>query len=115
MREQVRDKGRLEHMAQAMQNVITYTDGMTVEQLASNSLVKHATAYNIQILGETVYKLTDEFKNTHPETPWKLIEKMRHILVHDYYQVNMQIMWDVITMDIPKLKPQIEKYLTELQ
>lgn len=115
MREQVRDKGRLEHMAQAMQNVITYTDGMTVEQLANNSLVKHATAYNIQILGEAVYKLTDEFKNSHPETPWKLIEKMRHILVHDYYQVNMQIMWDVITMDIPKLKPQIEKYLTELQ
>jgi len=58
--------------------------------------------------------LTDEFKTAHPETPWKLIEKMRHILVHDYYQVNMQVLWDVVSMDIPKLKPQIEDYLTEL-
>lgn len=115
MREQVRDKGRLEHITQAMQNVIDYTRGMTMEQLESNSLVKHATAYNIQIIGEAVYKLTEEFKNSHPDTPWKLIEKMRHILVHDYYQVNIVIMWDVISIDIPNLKPQIEKYLKELQ
>jgi len=51
MREQVRDKGRLEHMVQAMQNVIDYTQGMTMDQLAGNNLVKHATAYNIQIIG----------------------------------------------------------------
>lgn len=113
MREQVRDKGRLEHMLQAIQNIMDYTQGMTQEQLATNNLVKHATAYNIQIIGEAVYKLTDEFKSAHSDTPWKLIEKMRHILVHDYYQVNMQVMWDVISIDIPKLKPQIESYLQE--
>ena len=74
---------------------------------------KHAVAYNIQIVGEAVYKLTKEFKTAHQETPWALIEKMRHILVHDYYQVNMQIMWDVITNDLPALKVQVEGFLEE--
>ena len=42
-------------------------------------------------MGEAVYKLTKEFKESHTETPWRMIEKMRHILVHDYYQINLDI------------------------
>ena len=72
----------------------------------------HATIYNIQIIGEATYKLTKEFKETHPEVPWALMEKMRHILVHDYYKILPEALWDVITSDIPTLKPMIEKILS---
>lgn len=44
-----------------------------------------------KIVGEAVYKLTKEFKESHTETPWRMIEKMRHILVHDYYQINLDM------------------------
>lgn len=114
MREPLKDPVRLQHIMDAICRIQEFVDGYTEESLNTDIRTKHAIAYNIQIIGEAVYKLTKEFKQLHPETPWSMIEKMRHILVHDYYQVNMQIMWMVITDDIPSLKNDIERYLTEV-
>ncbi len=83
--------------------------------MANNSLYLHATAYNIQIIGEAIYNLSKEFKDAHSETPWRIIEKMRHILVHDYFSVDIEIMWLVIQDDIPVLKQQIAQYLLEFE
>lgn len=115
MREPSRDKNRLEHILQAISKVEEYTNSKTKEYLANNSLYLHATAYNIQIIGEATYKLSKEFKDAHSETPWRIIEKMRHILVHDYFSVDIEIMWLVIQDDIPELKQQIAKYLLEFE
>lgn len=115
MREKVRDKGRLKHILAAIDKIEEYTDGMSKQKLATDSLHLHATAYNIQIVGEAVYKLTKEFKDEHPQTPWRFIEKMRHILVHDYFAVDVEIMWLFIEDDIPVLKQQIQAYIAELE
>lgn len=80
--------------------------------MISDVLRLYATVYNIQIIGEAVYRLSTEFKESHTETPWALIEKMRHVLVHDYYRINNDVLWSVITEDLPPLKLQIEAYLT---
>ena len=113
MREPANDIIRLKHILESIDRISEFTDGLDEQALNSNVLHKHATAYNIQIIGEAVYKLSKEFKATHSEVPWSMIEKMRHILVHDYYQVNSHIMWLVISEDIPALKPLIEKYSAE--
>lgn len=112
MRDPFRDPIRLQHILDAIDRITSFVEGYTEETLNEDVRTKHATAYNIQIIGEAVYKLTKEFKESHPEVPWSMIEKMRHILVHDYYQVNMHIMWAVITEDLPTLKSQIEKYMS---
>lgn len=52
-------------------------------------------------------------KEFHPQTPWRLIEKMRHILVHDYFAVDFEFLWIVVTEDLAVLKTQVETYLTE--
>lgn len=114
MREPARDKGRLEHMLEAIVHVQEYTDGMTFEQVVGTPIVKHAVTYNIQIIGEASYWLTSEFKDSHTLTPWKLIEKTRHILVHDYYQIDNKILWLIIVEDLPPLKEQLERYIQEL-
>ena len=113
MRETVKDRTRLMHILNAIQKVEDYINGMNKQQLLESSLHLHATAYNIQIIGEAIYKLTKEFKDSHPDTPWRVIEKMRHILVHDYFAVDVEIMWLVINDDLPILKRQIESYLSE--
>lgn len=113
MRESLRDPERLRHILQAIERIEQFTQGMTAESLDKDILHKHATAYNIQIIGEAVYKLSKEFKASHQDTPWAAIEKMRHILVHDYFQVNMRIMWMVITEDLTPLKEQVLEYLKD--
>ena len=62
-----------------------------------------------------IYKLTKEFKESHTETPWRMIEKMRHILVHDYYQINLDILWIVINEDLSILEEQIKKYISDFK
>lgn len=115
MREPERDLARLEHILTAINCVEDYTKDLNENDLKENRLYLHATIYNVQIIGEAVYKLTNEYKQHHPETPWALIEKMRHILVHDYFRINFEVLWDVVTTDIPKLKTQIESYIQEFE
>lgn len=115
MREPNRDFSRLEHILAAIACVEDYTNGISEEQLKENKLYLHATIYNVQIIGEAVYKLTNDFKESHSETPWAVIEKMRHILVHDYFRINFDVLWDVVTKDIPVLKSQVEHYIAEMQ
>jgi uncharacterized protein with HEPN domain len=111
MREPERDQSRLEDILSAINCVEEYTKNLTENQLKEDRLRLHATIYNIQIIGEAIYKLTKEFKQEHPDTPWHLIEKMRHILVHDYFRINFDILWIVITEDIPLLKEQVKRYI----
>ncbi len=109
MREPARDHSRIEHIMLAIAKIEEYTDGITFEQLTTDSMRMHATIYNIQIIGEASYKLTNDFKEAHPEVPWTLMEKMRHVLVHDYYRILPEALWDVVTSDIPDLKRMMEK------
>ena len=114
MKEPARDKGRLEHMLEATLNVLDYVNGKSYEQVIGTPLIKHAVTYNIQIIGEASYWLTDEFKASHPDTAWRMIEKTRHILVHDYYQINNDILWSIITDDLVPLKEQLERYIADM-
>ncbi|MBR4919199.1 MAG: DUF86 domain-containing protein [Bacteroidales bacterium] len=114
MREPARDPGRLEHIVMAIRNIEDFTQGMTYEQFLLDKKTLFATTYSIQIIGEAAYKLSKEFKAQHTELPWILMEKMRHVLVHDYYNIVPQALWDVITDDIPSIKPQILQLFDEI-
>ena len=107
------DKGRLEHMMRSIEKVYDYTDGLDYESFSTDSLRLYATMNNVQIIGEAVCKLTNEFKQSHPNTNWRVIEKMRHILVHDYYQIDTEILWKVIKIDLPELEKQLNEYINE--
>ena len=57
--------------------------------------------------------LTSEFRDSHPATPWKIIVGMRHFLVHGYYEVDPDEVWNVVEKDLQPLKQQLESYLKE--
>lgn len=114
MREALRDPGRLEHIMIAIGNIEDFTREMTYDAFIGDKRTLYAIIYNIQIIGEATYKLTKEFKATHPELPWSLMEKMRHVLVHNYYNIVPQAVWDVVTNDIPSIKPQLQQIIDNL-
>lgn len=67
----------------------------------------------VEIIGEAAYMITKDYKQEHLELPWRQIEGMRHILVHGYFSISPEVLWDVIQNDIPVLRPILERYLDE--
>ena len=113
MRERRRDKNRLEHILQAIERICRYTKGKNFEDFIADDMMYYAVVKNIEILGEASNMLTEEFRQTHPKTPWKQVNGMRNYIVHEYFQVDNNVVWDVITNDLPILEQQIKEYLTE--
>lgn len=113
MREHPRDKERLQHINEAICQLIEGTTSRA-ETIREGSLEYFGIVKLIEIVGEAVYKLTTEFKESHPQTPWRQIERMRHVLVHGYYTVSYTFIIEVIKTDIPVLHTQIQRYLSEL-
>jgi uncharacterized protein with HEPN domain len=69
---------------------------------------------HIQIIGEATWRLSQPLKDAHPEVPWKNIAGMRHVLVHDYFEVNWARVYQTARDHVPLLKPQIEAILAAL-
>ncbi len=113
MRERARDKGRLEDIIEYSNNITTFIQNVTFEEFSSNALMYFGVMKNVEEVGEATFMLTKAFKATHPKTPWKMIESMRHILVHDYAHVVLETLYDTAVNSIPELRKQVETYLTE--
>jgi len=115
MREQVRDKNRLEHILEAIENVFEFTNSIDYKHFTINKMLKFAVIKNIEIIGEAGYKLTKSFREKHNEINWEVIIKMRHILVHGYYQLEDCIAWEVVQKDLEPLKKQIQKIYENIE
>lgn len=113
MRESIRDKDRLKHILQAINNINEFLKNKSEEDFLNDPILYHAIVNNLSIIGEASYKLTKDFIENHPVTPWRHIINMRHFLVHGYYQVSKRIVWDTAKSDLGNLKKEIEKYVKE--
>ena len=111
MREPERDNGRLQDIIQAANNIISFTEGYSLEVLYDDKLRYFAVVKNVEIIGEASYMLSTEFKDAHAEISWQDIIRMRHVLVHGYASVLPELLWQTALEDVPKLKGQIEAIL----
>lgn len=114
MREPLRDKSRLEHILQAIERLQNHAGSLPKEELERDVLRYYGIVKNIEIIGEAARMLTDNFKANHPDTDWRAIAGMRNFLVHEYFQVNSDVIWEVIHQDILALKDDVKRYLQEL-
>ena len=113
MREAIKDRGRLEHMLSAIENVEEFTKDVSLDDFVKSKVLFVAVVKNIEIVGEATYMLTKEYKQSHQSVPWLVIEKMRHVLVHGYYTISPEKVWETVQEDIPLLKEQIIALLNE--
>ncbi len=97
----------------AADNVARYTDGKTFNDMQADDMMCYAVVYNIMSIGEAAYHLSKAFRKEHPETEWDIIVKMRNVLAHDYYKLKIQTVWEVVQSNIPPLREQITRYLSE--
>ena len=113
MRERINDKGRLRNIISSFKIILDNKDRFNLEKIESDPIVFFGFVKQLEIIGEAVYMLSKEFRNQHKDVEWDVIEGMRHVLVHGYYQIRPTQLWNTIQQDIPVLKPQIESLLDE--
>ena len=113
MRDAKRDKNRLDHILESINRIKRYVHGKTFDDFVEDDMMYYAVVKNIEILGEASNMLTDEFKIAHSETPWKMVSGMRNYIVHEYFQVDNNVVWDVINNDLPLLEQQVLTYLKD--
>ena len=114
MREPINDITRLRHMLEAIDNINEFKQDITFESFCNNKLLKYAIFYNVAVIGEAAYKLSKDFLHNHSNVPWRDIINMRHVIIHGYYTIDDEILWETITYDIPLLKATIMKIIDSL-
>ncbi len=111
MRDTINDPARLDLIREAIANIDAFMKGTTTrEAFKSNKLLCHAVIYNLQCIGESVYRLSSAFISSHKQIDWAAIAGLRHVLVHDYYAVSMRTIWMILQKNLPELK----QYLNSL-
>jgi uncharacterized protein with HEPN domain len=103
-----RDDAYLLDMLLAARKVLRFTHDVTWQQFQDDELLQNAVLHVIQIIGEAAPRVSPAYKETHPDIPWQGIVGMRHRLVHDYVNIDLIRVWEVVQRDIPELIPMIE-------
>ena len=114
MKEKPGDEARLRHILDAIAEVEAYVSGMELHDFEADSKTRFASIKQLEIVGEAAASLTKSLRDTHPEVPWRPIIALRHILVHDYYEVQSDVLWRIIQVHVPPFKVHVERMLTEL-
>jgi uncharacterized protein with HEPN domain len=97
----------LKHIMDAVRRIEKYLDDVTCEEFLENELVQAAVIREIEIVGEAAKRLPVDFRNKHPDMPWRKMAGMRDKLVHDYMGVDIDAVWDTVDRDIPQLKKKL--------
>ena len=101
----------LEHIREQARYLTETATGLVKDDFVNNRTLVLAFERSLEIIGEAVGKIDDSFKAAHPAIPWRKIRGLSNIVAHVYWDVDYDIIWHVVTTDIPVLKDQIETLL----
>lgn len=103
----------IEDMLEAIHKLTVYTDGLTYEGFEQSNLIVDAVIRNLEVIGEAANKIPKEVRDKYPEVPWRKMSDFRNILIHEYFGIDLSIVWIVATQNIPETKPHLLKMITD--
>jgi len=109
------DEERLLHMKNAIEKINKYTADIEFDAFEENEMLQDAIFRNLEIIGEAAYKITNSTKEIYSNIVWRKIEGLRHKLVHDYYKVDLEIVWQTRNKSLPILLDDINTILDDIK
>ena len=97
----------LQDIRESILAIEEYIQNLTEDEFYSNRQVQDAIIRRLEIIGEAVKNVDDDFRNRYPQIPWKKIAGMRDIIAHEYFGVKLDRVWDVVRKDLPHIKQQM--------
>ncbi len=113
MKNRLGDKVRLHHILDAIELIEKALNNKSQVDFQQDFILQAAIERWVEIIGEATYKITTEFKKKSDTIEWKSIEGLRHVIVHEYFGLDLERIWAITQMDIPELKKEIEKLIKE--
>ncbi len=104
----------LDDMIEACQRVAQYSAGLDRDGLDARTMITDAIVRNLEILGEASKRIPTEIRTREPDVPWRRIAGLRDVLSDAYFSIDLDIVWNVISVEVPNLLPQLRRLRTTL-
>lgn len=105
------DRVYIEHMIGTARKAIGFVEGVSREDFDNNELLRLSLTHLLQVIGEAARRVSPDFRANYSAIPWKAIVGMRSKVVHDYLDVDEDVVWDTVKSDLPSLILELEKVL----
>ena len=103
------DSVRIRHILDAAREAISFADDRSRTDLDTDRKLNLSLVRLLEIIGEAARGISEEFRDSHPDLPWNKMVGMRDRLIHGYFDVNLDVVWETVTQDLPSLIAQLEK------
>jgi uncharacterized protein with HEPN domain len=102
---------RIQDIINAIHSIADYSAEITFEEFRTNEVLIKAILYDFVVIGEAAIHIPTEVKSRYPQIPWRLMGDMRNIIAHEYFQVDLKIIWNTIQNNLPSLVAQLHELL----
>ena len=101
----------LRHIIDAFVQIEDYMDGVSHDEFFSDKLLQDGVIRQLEIMGEAARNVSEDLRSENPQIPWRQMIGLRNRMIHAYFNVNLQIIWEIIQGDLPNLKRETKRIL----
>ncbi|HUT98501.1 MAG TPA: DUF86 domain-containing protein [bacterium] len=108
-----RDRSHLFDILGALNSIRAFIAGVDHDSFVKNDMLLSAVIRKLEILGEATKRLSPEFRSAHPGVPWTMMSGMKDVLIHDYDQVDVELVWKTVSYEADETRRMVEKLIGE--